>query len=81
LGRLKKEREREKAPPPVLQMLSAWRNGGKSSRQPYIGLRLMSPMGKMMYEPVPRQLFQKLNLHGTQMKQKAETIYIDIERL
>jgi hypothetical protein len=28
-----------------------------------------------------RQLFQKLNLHRTQMKQKAETIYINIERL
>jgi hypothetical protein len=27
------------------------------------------------------QLFQKLNLHGTQMKQKAETICIDKERL
>jgi hypothetical protein len=41
----------------------------------------MAPKGEMMCEPMPRQLFQKLNLHGTQMKQKAKTIYIDIKRL
>jgi hypothetical protein len=35
----------------------------------------------MMNEPMARQLFQKPNLHGTQMKQKAKTIYTDIERL
>jgi hypothetical protein len=28
-------------------------------------------MGEMLYKPMPRRLFQKLNLHGTQIKQTA----------
>jgi hypothetical protein len=61
---------------------SAWRNGDKLPKQTYIGLRLMPPppMGQMMYKPMPRRLFQKLNLHGTQIKQKTKTTYIDIKR-
>jgi hypothetical protein len=38
-------------------------------------------MGEMLYKPMPRRLFQKLNLHGTQIKQMAKTTYTDIERL
>jgi hypothetical protein len=39
------------------------------------------PNGTNVCEPMPRQLFQKLNLHGTQIKQMAKTTYTDRERL
>jgi hypothetical protein len=77
----KKKRKRKKASPQYSRCSSARRNGEKLSKQLLIGLRVMAPKGEMMCEPMPRQLFQKLNLHGTQMKQKAKTIYIDIKRL
>jgi hypothetical protein len=55
-GTLKKEGKEEKRL--LLQRSkcsSAWRNGDKSSKQPYIGLKLMPPVGEMMCEPMPRQ--------------------------
>jgi hypothetical protein len=79
-GTLKRKEKRKRLLPQCSRCSSAQRNGDKSFRQPFIGLRLMPPMGQMMCEPMPRQLFQKPNLHGTQIKQKAKTIYIDKQR-
>jgi hypothetical protein len=79
-GTIKGKEKREKAPSPLLQMLLSMEEWRQVIQAPYIGFKHTPPMRQMMCEPVPRQLFQKLNLHGTQMKQKAETIYTDIER-
>jgi hypothetical protein len=74
--------KKENAPPGCSRCSSAQRNGDELPKQPYIGLRLMPhPVGQMMYKPMLRRLFQKLNLHGTQIKQKAKTTYIAIKRL
>jgi hypothetical protein len=62
---------------------STWKNGEAVPKQPCVGLRLMPLPHNRTHDvwPMPRRLFQKLNLHGTQMKQKAKTTYIDIKGL
>jgi hypothetical protein len=53
----KRERERTGLLSQCSKCSSVWRNGDKSSREPYTGLRLTLPMGQMMYKPMPKTAF------------------------
>jgi hypothetical protein len=79
-GILKRKEERKKALP-VLQMLLSREEWRQVAQAALHWFEAHKPMGQMVCKSMPRQIFQKLSLHGTQIRQKAETTYTNIKRL